>query len=205
MNDTREKILDVAEKLIGEQGYAATSLRQIIAVAGVNLAAVHYHFGSKEEMLNEVVERRAAIVNALRNARLDALEQAANGAHLDVNAVLQAFFEPTVEVSNAHPQFTRLMGRIYSEGMVPAIGEKHFRPTALRFLEAVQRALPQIPPEELKWRAHFLAGAMAHTLCRAPGSPDLSEPETDIGRRIKLLVTFLAAGFRAPATQAEEN
>ena len=63
MNDTKEKILDTAERLIGEQGYAATSLRHIIAQAGVNLAAVHYHFGSKEDLLDAVVARKAAPVN----------------------------------------------------------------------------------------------------------------------------------------------
>ena len=58
MTETQDKILDTAERLIGEQGYAATSLRQIIAEAGVNLAAVHYHFGSKEELLDAVVMRK---------------------------------------------------------------------------------------------------------------------------------------------------
>ena len=49
MIDTKQKILDAAEQLIAEQGYAATSLRQIIAEAGVNLASIHYHFGSKDD------------------------------------------------------------------------------------------------------------------------------------------------------------
>ena len=71
MTDTKEKILDTAERLIGEQGYAATSLRQIIAEAGVNLAAVHYHFGSKEDLLDAVVVRKAGPVNEARLARLD--------------------------------------------------------------------------------------------------------------------------------------
>jgi AcrR family transcriptional regulator len=205
MNETREKILDTAERLIGEQGYAATSLRHIIAEAGVNLAAVHYHFGSKEELLDAVVQRRAATVNGLRLARLDALERSAGEAPLEVVAILEAFFEPTVEISNAYPQFVRLMGRVYSEGMVPAIGVKHFQPTAQRFLEAAHRALPELPLDELKWRAEFMVGAMAQTMCSAPRQPALAASVPDIGRRMKMLVTFLVAGFRAPATQSEER
>ena len=74
MTDTKEKILDTAERLIGEQGYAATSLRQIIAEAGVNLAAVHYHFGSKEDLLDAVVVRKVTPVNEARMAWLERVE-----------------------------------------------------------------------------------------------------------------------------------
>ena len=205
MNDTRDKILDTAERLIGEQGYAATSLRHIIAEAGVNLAAVHYHFGSKEELLDELVLRKASKVNAVRIARLEALEHAVRGARLDVLPVLEAFFEPAVEVAAAHPQFFRLMGRIISEGMMPAIAEKHFRPTVQRFVKALRHALPEVPQEELLWRVHFMFGAMAHTMSGTPKLPRLVARETDLRWRMKLLVTFLAAGFRAPASQGEEK
>jgi AcrR family transcriptional regulator len=200
MNDTKEKILDTAERLIGQRGYAATSLRQIIAEAGVNLAAVHYHFGSKEELLDELVMRKASKVNAVRLARLEALEKA-SGSRLDVRPVLEAFFEPMVEVASAHPQFVRLMGRMYSEGMMPAIAEKHFRPTAQRYLKALGHCLPGIARAELRWRIHFMVGAMAHAMCNAPVMP---KPDAaDLKRRIQLLVTFLAAGFLAPATPGE--
>ena len=74
MTETQEKILDTAERLFGEQGYAGTSLRQIIAAAGVNLAAIHYHFGSKEELLGHLVARKAAPVNAERLGLLDRYE-----------------------------------------------------------------------------------------------------------------------------------
>ncbi|HMC58416.1 MAG TPA: helix-turn-helix domain-containing protein, partial [Candidatus Solibacter sp.] len=95
VQDTKQKILDTAERLFGEQGYDATSLRHIIAEAGVNLAAVHYHFGSKEELLDEVVVRRAGPVNEARIAMLDRLE-AAEGPPV-VEKVLEAFLLPTAE------------------------------------------------------------------------------------------------------------
>ena len=78
MIDTQQKILDTAERLFGEQGYAATSLRQVIAAAEVNVAAVHYHFGSKEDLLDAVVMRKAGPLTQERLARLEAVENTAN-------------------------------------------------------------------------------------------------------------------------------
>src|SRR2546427_5381031 len=105
MNDTKQRILDTAEGLFGERGYAATSLRQIISEAGVNLAAIHYHFGSKEELLDEVVLRKAAPVNAARLAMLDHAEREAGGAPLRVEAVLEALLVPMAKAANQHPEF----------------------------------------------------------------------------------------------------
>jgi AcrR family transcriptional regulator len=202
MTDTKDKILDTAEQLFAEQGYSATSLRQIIASADVNLAAIHYHFGSKEDLLDELVHRKAEAVNQERLARLDRLEQAASGRTPRVEDILLAFFMPTADVAEANPQFVRVMGRIHSEGLMPGIVQKHFHPTAKRFLAALRRALPGLPEAEFGWRVHFMMGAMAHTMCGTPVFPASSE---DFYGRMRKLVTFLSAGFRAPANNMEEK
>ena len=205
MTDTKEKILDTAERLIGEQGYAATSLRHIIAQAGVNLAAVHYHFGSKEDLLDAVVARKATPVNDARIAWLERVETEAGNGPLEVEKVLESFFLPTVEVAIRNPGFVRLMGQMLAEGMMPRIVEKHFQATGLRFVGALRRAVPELPQEELMWRIHFMVGAMAHTMCRAPIFPELAGDVTNMEPRLKRLVTFLAAGFRAAATGNKEK
>ena len=205
MNDTKEKILETAERLIGEQGYAATSLRHIIAQAGVNLAAVHYHFGSKEDLLDAVVARKAAPVNDARIAWLERVEAEAGNGPLEVEKVLESFFLPTVEVAIRNPGFVRLMGQMLAEGMMPRIVEKHFQATGLRFVGALRRAVPELPQEELMWRIHFMVGAMAHTMCRAPIFPELAGDVANMEPRLKRLVTFLAAGFRAAATGSKEK
>jgi AcrR family transcriptional regulator len=205
MNDTKDKILDTAERLIGERGYAATSLRQIIAEAGVNLAAVHYHYGSKEDLLDAVVLRKVTPVNEARLARLERVEAEAGTGLLDVEKVLESFLIPTVEVASRNPGFVRLMGQMLSEGMMPRIVEKHFQPTGLRFVAALRRALPGLPEEELLWRVHFMIGAMAHTMCRAPVFPQMAGSACGMEPRMKRLVTFLSAGFRAAATAGEEK
>ena len=205
MIGTQEKILDTAERLIGERGYASTSLRQIIAEAGVNLAAVHYHFGSKEDLLDAVVMRKAGPLNEARLAALARVEHEAGDGPLDVEKVLDSFFAPTAAVAARNPQFVRLMGRIYGEGLMPQIVQKHFQPAAGKFLAALRRALPGLPQEELMWRVHFMVGAMAHTLCGAPVFPLMTDPLGDFPQRMKRLVTFLGAGFRAPVAGSEEE
>jgi AcrR family transcriptional regulator len=202
MIDTKEKIMEHAAKLFAEQGYAATSLRQIIADAGVNLAAVHYHFGSKEELLDELVHRKAEPVNQERIARLDRLETESGGAPLPVEDILRAFFEPTAIVAEKNPIFVRVMGRIHSEGLMPAIVQKHFYPTAKRFLAALRRALPDLPEQEFLWRVHFMMGAMSHTMC---GTPMFAAVSEDFHSRMRRLVRFLNAGFRAPAEEEKEG
>src|SRR6516225_7137750 len=102
MNATQEKILDTAERLIGEQGYAATSLRQIINEAGVNLAAVHYHFGSKEDLLDAMVMLKVGPVNEARLAALNLVEQEAGPGAPEIEKVLDAFFAPTAVVASAN-------------------------------------------------------------------------------------------------------
>src|SRR5664279_5420025 len=113
MTETQVKILDTAERLFGEQGYAATSLRHIIAEAGVNLAAIHYHFGSKEDLLNQLVMRKAGPVNEERLAMLDSFEAAAAGGPVPVEKILWAFLEPPFLRVDKMPSFSKLMGRLY--------------------------------------------------------------------------------------------
>src|SRR5437016_7270388 len=196
MIDTKEKILDTAERLFGERGYAATSLRQVIATAKVNIAAVHYHFGSKEDLLDAVVVRKAGPVTAARLALLDKVEASAKGK-LKVEDVLQAFLLPTADMAQRSPQFVTLVGRLFAEGIMPRIFEKHFKSSMLRFLAALGRALPHLSQEELLWRVHFMIGAMAHTMCGSPVMHMIGTP-TDFETRMTRLVGFLTGGFRAP-------
>lgn len=198
MIGTKQKILDTAERLIGEQGYAATSLRQIIAEAGVNLASIHYHFGSKEELLDEIILRKAGPVNTERMSRLDRLEAEAGGGPVPVYDVLEAFLLPMGEAADRNPQFVKLMGRMIAEGLLRGIAQKHFQVVMLRFAQALRRALPDLPEDEFLWRHQFMIGAMAHTMC---GSPDLVVPgaqRVGFRERIERLIGFAAGGFQAP-------
>ncbi len=199
MNDTREKLLDTAERLFSERGFDATSLRHIIAEAGVNLAAIHYHFGSKQELLDELVMRKAGPVNEERLAMLDRAEAEAGPGGPSLEQVLAAFFLPMARVADQNPRFGRLMGRIYAEGLLLPVVHRNFQPVIARFFPAMRQALPGLSHEEFAWRVHFMIGAMAHTMCGRPEFTSAAATEGGFPQRIDYLVRFLIGGFRAPA------
>lgn len=204
MIDTKQKILETAERLFGSQGYDATSLRQIIAEAGVNLAAIHYHFGSKEELLDELILHKIQPVNEQRIALLDRIEAEAGSGPIAVEDLLRALLLPMSEVADRNPQFVRLMGRMYAEGMMPTIRQRYFQEIIARFLVAMQHALPDLPEAELLWRIHFMIGAMAHTMCGPPDYTRAPAEPSDFRSRIERLVAFLSGGFHAPLPQFEK-
>lgn len=206
--ETKDRILAAAEALFMEQGYAATSLRAITAKASVNLAAVNYHFGSKEALIREVFDRRLGPLNQARLDLLTRLERESGGRPLTPEKILEAMIAPVVQLSRDPLKrgavFLRLLGRALSE---PADTMKqvlpiHYRDVVLRFKDALVRALPDIPEQELVWRMHFTFGAMAYamagndalqliTTCEVEGADDAEAI-------IRRLVPFLAAGLRTP-------
>lgn len=199
MIETKLKILETAERLIGEQGYSETSLRQIIAKAEVNLAAIHYHFGSKEELVDELILRKVEPVNTERMARMDALE--ANPAALTVRGALEAMLLPMADAADRDPRFVRLMGRMLSEGHLHTIVKKHFGAVSARFLALLARACPHLSEDETMWRAHFATGALAHTMCGAPDPTGKGAARASFRGRIGRLIAFLEGGFEAPPGQ----
>ncbi|MDX1389772.1 MAG: TetR/AcrR family transcriptional regulator [Acidobacteriota bacterium] len=202
---TKDRILDAAEERFADEGFS-TSLRSITAHAGVNLAAIHYHFGSKEALLESVFVRRLAPINRERIELLDAIESSPTGAR-SVERILEAFVGPALRLYNAGdevgPRLMRLCGRILAEPSddVQELFLAQFKEVAGRFTAAFRRALPELPAEELFWRIHFVIGAMAHTMAGSHRLRFLSGGLCETGdadATIRRLVDFLAAGLRAP-------
>jgi AcrR family transcriptional regulator len=208
MTDTKERILDTAERAFAEHGFDATSLRSIIAEAGVNLAAVHYHFGTKEKLLEAVLMRRFEPVNRERLAMLETCELAATGSPPQLEGVLRAFVEPMLRVSQqpGGDRFVRLVGRIYAEtDLLPGLFQSRARPVIDVFYRALCRALPELDSQELLWRAYFAIGATAHALRGFGGTGLIPLHSDDIEATLARLIPFLAAGFRAPAPCPQEK
>jgi AcrR family transcriptional regulator len=200
MADTKERILDTAEKLFAERGYGATSLRSIIAAAKVNLAAVHYHFRTKEALLDAVLQRRLEPVNRERIAMLDEYEKAAETA-APLESVLTAIIAPPLRLARdpANSAFVKLMGRILADSDTALI-RKHFGMVVERFLLALHHALPELPLDELRWRAYFAIAILAHTLLGTKSVLGIAGEATT-----EQLVTFISAGFRAPVAARAGN
>lgn len=193
--DTKTRILDAAEKLFGVNGFDATSLRDITAEADVNLAAVNYHFQSKESLIDAVIARRVEPVNQRRCEML-----AAAGPNPSVEQILVAFLYPIVgpDVSAIAP----LMGRVLATPDVfrPQFFRKHFEPVARQFTDALAKALPELSELDVMWRLTFTGGAMAHVVARSRHIKELTDGKCDPSDHeavLARLITYAAAGFRA--------
>ena len=205
-HDTRIRILDAAEELFMLHGFEATSMRALTARAGVNLAAVNYHFGSKHALVEAVFRRRLDPMNTARIAELEKLEAEDRANSLE--AIIRAFITPGLrlmeDARGGGRNFTRLLGRTYTEpnkAVRQLIGQM-YAPAMQRYKAALERALPQMPREELVWRMHFMFGTLAYTLAATDTVQLIAgcKPEDRYDARLleERLTAFLAAGLTAP-------
>ena len=199
---TKSRILDSAEKLFGMNGFDGTSLRDITAAADVNLAAINYHFQSKDSLIDAIVARRIEPVNKKRFEMLEAA-----GSRPTVEQIMTAFMAPVLQVKV--DAVAPLIGRILSnpELFVDRVFHKHLAPVSQRFVEALSKALPELPPSEILWRLHFSVGVMTHTMLWGRIYPKITNGVCDISDREALVdrtVRFVAAGFRAPASKGSD-
>jgi len=203
--DTKERILDTAERLFAAHGFAGTSLRAVTKDAGVNLAAVHYHFGTKEDLLRAVLSRIVIPVNRERLQMLEQVEAAAGSAPPSLEGILEAFIAPDLrlirDLGERGVIITRFLGRSYTEPaeMVQALSREHYEELGQRFMEAFARALPEVPQAEVYWRFKLVVGVLTYILAdTGPTMGGYAEDLSDVDGTLRRLVAFLAAGLRAP-------
>jgi AcrR family transcriptional regulator len=208
---TKDRILDAAERLFARDGVEATSLRAITTEAGANLAAVNYHFQSKDALVSAVIMRRIAPVNERRLALLEECEREAGNGPLPIEGVLNAFIRPVVEIFASHARdFAPMMGRLYTEKFehIEKIYKTHMAPVAQRFIGAFQRAVPGMPRTEIVWRLHFSLGAMSHTLAASHMLRLMSDGEcdpSDVEGTLMRLEAFIIGGLTAPVAEVEHH
>ena len=206
--DTRDRILDAAERLFAQQGFDLTSLRALTTEADVNLAAVNYHFGSKDRLFEAVLARLIAPINAERLARLDALE--AKGQPT-VEALIDAFVGPALRLANDPHRsgIARvLLGRCLSspDEQMRTLLLRLFGGVLERFIAAFALALPHLDNDEILWRMFFMIGVMSQTMSCGHHLKFVSMGACDPGEidaTIPRVVQFVAAAMRAPAYEAE--
>jgi len=199
---TRASILDAAERLYAERGFSDVTLRDIVAAAGVNLAAVNYHFGSKDELIAELFVTRSIATNRERLNELKAAE-AAGGGRAEIDAVLRALVGPPVRgclgPENERSKAARFMIRASIESVPPIRRIKNREIDHLRkFAAAMRRSLPDCSDADLYWGLHF-ALAMAHQTIRdserliklSEGICDLNDVEGVITRIVAVSVMAL--------------
>ncbi len=206
--DTKTRILDAAERLFSERGFNGTSMRDITGVADANLAAVNYHFGSKERLLEEVFARRVLPLNARRMALLEDLEAHYPQGIPDVSLIVRCYVAPALLLTRGlgtqGSLFMRLLGRAFAEPGPEA--RRHlpelYAEMKQRYLAAFTAALPTVPIEVIAWRLHFMIGALSYTM---GGTDALNlivncphcDPD-DVESVTEQLVAFVSAGLNAP-------
>lgn len=206
--DTKTRILDGAEQLFAREGFHNTSLRALTNLAEANLASVNYHFGSKESLLQAVIERRLLPLNKIRQEKIGEILALAEKDSILPAAedLLRAFIEPTLEFRNSSSgarDFISLIGRSLSEPDETV--RNCFLDLVLPILQilfkALHQALPQLPPEILMTRLQFIMGTMSHVMSMGSHSafnnPELSLP---LGHNtlVEQLMKFVLSGLEAP-------
>ena len=198
---TKDRILSAAEGLFAQFGFSGTSLRQVTSQADVNIAAVNYHFGSKENLINEVFRRR---LDELSEKRLAALRQALESSPGQLDALLAAFIEPALALTldrHGGSAFVRVLARAYAEKneRLRKFLSDNYGHVLRQFSKAIGACVPDLGKEELYWRLDFVSGALTYAmadfgLIRRPAS--MSE-KTHCQRACAALIRFASAGLRA--------
>lgn len=188
----KEHLLEVAERLFAEGGIAETSVRDITTTAGVNVAAVNYHFGSKEALLREIVARRLA---ALNDECLRRLEMCPAAPKPTVEALLSALAGPSIVLCFSHPYFALLASRLRLD-----VDRTHWREyraqrrgVMQRFRAAFAAVLPELSENEVATRLHYINGSIQHLWSHSP--MDTSKTAETV---LRSFLTFYAAALRAP-------
>ncbi|SFK91904.1 TetR/AcrR family transcriptional regulator [Lysobacter sp. cf310] len=198
---TKDRILGAAEELFAQFGFTGTSLRQVTSRADVNIAAVNYHFGSKENLVNEVFRRR---MDDMSRQRLSALQEAVQQHPGELEPILAAFVEPALALAqdrHGGAAFVRVVARAYAEknDSLRKFLSDHYGHVLREFAKAIAAAVPGLSKEELYWRLDFLAGALTYAmadfgLIKRPAGVSEAAHRERAGRE---LIRFAAAGFKS--------
>lgn len=194
IDDTRAKLLDVAETLFARHGVDGTSVRAITAAAGANVAAIHYHFGSKEELLREIFVRRMTPLFEERIRRLTDIKGGARRVRLE--KIVAAYVEPTFEYDCSQNEFgfNRLLARLSLENQRTHTDVFHFiqRDGNRQFVDALLAVVPQLNRSTVELRLELLVGMLVQAMSLRQ---ERSAPATRmlVGELVKLGVAIFEA------------
>jgi len=168
---TKQRLLDAAEELFAVKGFSHTSMREITCQAEANLASVNYYFGSKENLIMEILERKLIPINEKRLACLEQIREKAkqSGTPLAVSEIISAFMDPTVQLMNSGKNgqnFLAIMAQVHisKNNVIRNLFMKLIGPIFNKFYEELIEAMPDISKETVLMRFTFVIGAMIHTI-----------------------------------------
>ncbi len=196
-NHTHEEILNAAEELFARHGIAATSLRAIVKQAGVNVAAIHYHFGSKEKLTSAVFNRHIDKINDERMRLLDELLR--NESVPALQNIVHAFLAPMFHYFARQPERIRgLFARLHSEPewTLPVIRQHHG--ILEEFRKAFQTAVPQLTADQVRYRMIFMIGTTGIVLSgQHPALNELTDKWNNPEEILREIIIYNSAGMAA--------
>lgn len=207
---TRGRLLDAAEELFAESGFSGVSLREIVGRADVNVAAAHYHFGSKQALFEQVFARAAQPVKERTMSLLAAAHaQCPDSLEEILRALIVPSFDPSVAngTDGANRRYGRLRAHLFLEerAFANALFKKFYAEITEQSLQGLRCALPQLGAAEIAWRFHVLLATLVFSTIPAgrvhPLTVKTYTPE-DPSQAVEFLVPLLAAVFRAPPVRA---
>ncbi|QBF30808.1 TetR/AcrR family transcriptional regulator [Thalassococcus sp. S3] len=205
--ETRERILNEAERLFAERGYDGTSVRNVASAAGLQLQAIGYHFGPKESLFETVVERRAVVLNAMREDALATLREEHGQAPLPLDDLVRAYSRPFIASANSDDEgwrnFAALMGRLANSRLGTATITRHYNVIAKAYIAELKKSLPDAPEQSIVDGMLFFVASML-SICAATGRfSDLSGSagERPMEEAYEDLVTFTVAGLEGLAME----
>jgi len=204
---TRLSILDAAERSFAESGFDGVSLRTITERAGVDLALANYHFGSKENLLHEVIARRVRLVHDDRVKALELARQQAGTQSPSVEAIVAAFLAPMfARLGNAGwRHYASLISQLDVLPKFTALASGVLDPTAVHFINALRLAMPQAPEASVYWGYMFMLGTMIQVISATGRIERLSRGlcrSDDVDAALREMVPFVSAGLLAMEHQA---
>jgi AcrR family transcriptional regulator len=206
--ETADRILEAAERLFAQKGFKV-SLREITAAADANIAAVNYHFGSKEMLAEAVFDRLSERVNRGRLRELEKVLQRADaaGERPQTAEIVKAFIKPYLDANENGQLLAQLIlqHRIEPSDLTRSVIRKHFDPMAARFIKALEMAEPEVDAASFFWRYVFMIGSIVLTITDAGPQNRLkkiSHGQADSRQFAHLeseLIAFLCGGMSAPS------
>lgn len=203
---TRERITAAAETLFARQGYRTVGLRDIVREAGVNTAAIHYHFGAKEDLLIHVLRQQAM---PIARRRIENLAKLRAKGPLALSELLDAFYRPAVFEERGGKAVRSLYADIRArlwledEDAVRKVQAEIFDESTELYIQALRECLPGVSEREVYVRFDFMRALMIHAMSNYGRIFDISKGAVDladIDDVIKELVRFVEGGLRGPAT-----
>ncbi len=202
---TRDRILDAAEKLFAQKGFEGVSVRQIMSAADADVSLAYYHFKSKRDLFDQVMLRRVEYLNEIRLQALTEVEERHGDDAPTVEEIIGAFTQPLLQLlADDHDKWSHYYQLIAQINNSPeqggALMSRYFDPLVSRFIDALHKALPDCDDADLYWSYHFLSGALTLTFAETSRIDNLSGgicKSTDVAAINERMHVFLAAGFKA--------